>query len=47
VFHTHRFSLRQAADEDVTWLAAELDRESRAWGGTRVESGSGEMVLRW
>jgi poly-gamma-glutamate synthesis protein (capsule biosynthesis protein) len=47
VFQTRRFSLRRAVDEDVAWLAAELDRESRVLGDTRVEPGAGEMVLRW
>jgi poly-gamma-glutamate synthesis protein (capsule biosynthesis protein) len=45
VFRSHQFRLSPAAEEDVTWLAAVLDRESRRLGETRVEAGAGELVL--
>jgi hypothetical protein len=47
VFRSHKFRLGRAAEQDVTWLAAELDRESRRLGATRVEARAGELVLRW
>lgn len=46
VFQSHKFSLRRARDEDVTWLARELDEQSRRLGDTGIEAGAGELVLR-
>ena len=46
VFQSHKFSLRRASDQDVTWLSRELDEESRLLGDTRIGAGAGELVLR-
>jgi poly-gamma-glutamate synthesis protein (capsule biosynthesis protein) len=47
LFRSHKFRLRCAGEDDASWLAAVLDRESRPLGGTRVETDAGELVLRW
>ena len=47
LFRSHKFRLRRAGEDDASWLAAVLDRESRPLGGTRVETDAGGLVLRW
>jgi poly-gamma-glutamate synthesis protein (capsule biosynthesis protein) len=41
-----RFRIEHAAAEDAAWLAATLDRESRAGGASVVEE-NGALKLRW
>ena len=47
VLQTHRLRLRNASVDDVVWLAAELDRESRRLGDARVEPFAGGLRLQW
>jgi poly-gamma-glutamate synthesis protein (capsule biosynthesis protein) len=47
IFRRNKFRLSRAGEDDVSWLAAVLDRESGRLGATRVEAGAGELVLRW
>jgi poly-gamma-glutamate capsule biosynthesis protein CapA/YwtB (metallophosphatase superfamily) len=47
IFRSHKFRLSRAGEDDASWLAEVLDRESRRLGATRVEAAAGELLLRW
>ena len=47
VLQSHRFRLRHASDADASWLAGELDRESRRLGNTGVELSENGLRLLW